>query len=148
MKRKGTYKIIAEKSLIVQFYSGDVFMEDLIYLQKIISNELNYKPTFDIVADFSEANLILTEKDLNDYSEFIKNHPKIQGKRKAAYLTSKPQEVVMTTLFSELIKDTSIQPNIFSTTIAIVNWLNKEEVDNQFLSLVINELKTQPNTRS
>ena len=63
---KRTYMIIEENILIVEFYAGD------------------------IVADFSDANLLLTEKDLTDYVAFIKNYSRIQGKRKAAYLTSKP----------------------------------------------------------
>ncbi len=76
---------------------------------------------------------------------FVKNYPNIQGTRRSAYLTSKPNEVVITTLFSKLICDTFIKTNIFSTIIATVNWLNKEGVDNQFLSLVINELKEHKN---
>jgi len=143
-KKKRTYKIIAEKSLIVQYYAGDIGIDDIIYLQKVISNELSYSPAFDIVVDFSHANLLLTEKDLIDYIAFVKSYPKIQGKRKAAYLTSKPNQVVYSTLFSERISDTLIQPNIFSTTIAIVDWLKKDGVGNNFLSLTINDLKTQP----
>ena len=54
-EKKRTYKIIAEKSLIVQYYAGDIGIDDIIYLQKVISNELSYSPAFDIVVDFSHA---------------------------------------------------------------------------------------------
>jgi len=53
--------------------------------------------------------------------------------------------VVLTTLFSIFIKDSLIHPKVFSTTDAIVQWLNNKKIDNQLISSVINQLKEQSN---
>lgn len=143
MKKEMSYKIIEESRLIIEFFSGDINIDDIIHLQNIISDELNYNPTFDLVFDTREANILVNEKDMIKYLEFVKNHPKIYGKRKAAYLTSKPNEVVVGTLFSKLINDVPIHANVFSTTEAIVNWLKNKNIDNQLLTSVINTLKKQ-----
>lgn len=141
MNSFGVYKIIAEKKLVVQFYKGNIVKDNIIHLQKLICNELNYNPTFDVVADFREAELLSNTNDVVDFVDFMKNHAKNQGKRKSAYLTSKPNHVALTTLFLMQIENMPIQPNIFSTSIALVNWLNSEDVDDKFLSLIIKELK-------
>ena len=139
---KATYKILALNRLIVQYYSGDITMDDIIYLQKGISDDLNYNSSFDVVIDFRDANLLLKVEDMDKSIDFFKNNPKIHGKRNAAYITNNPNEVVITTIFAELITYIPIQAKVFSTIQASVDWLG---IDHQFLSLVLNDLKTQPN---
>ncbi len=67
----------------------------------------------------------------------------MKAERKAVHLTSKPNQVVLTTLYSGLIRDLSIHSYVFSTIKPAVKWLNKAGVDDQFLKQIINGLKTK-----
>ena len=59
-------------------------------------------------------------------------------------MTSKPNEVVITTLFSENIKNLSIQPNTFSSLEGIVAWIGNKDINTQILGEIIKELNTHP----
>ncbi len=145
MSKYGTYIIITRERLIIEYHSGDININDFIESRKIISSDRDYNPDFDTVFDFRDANMIANEKDIKSFMSFFKGFNPIWGKRKSAYLTSKPNHVVITTVFSLEIKDFSISPMTFSTIEALVEWLNKEKINKEILTEIIEELKTHPN---
>jgi hypothetical protein len=140
----GTYKIIIKDRLIVEYHSGDININDFIESRKIISSAQDYNPDFDLIFDFRDVNMIVNEKDIKRFVSFFKGFNPILGKRRSAYLTEKPKHLVVTTLFPEGIKDSSIRPMTFSTIEALAEWLNKENINKDILTEIIEELKTYP----
>jgi len=114
--------------------------------RKIISSAQYYNPDFDLVFDFRDVNMIVNEEDIKRFVSFFKEFNPILGKRKSAYLTDTPKHLVVTTLFSKGVKDTSVSPMIFSSIEALVRWLGKKNIDKDILNEIIEELKTLPNS--
>jgi hypothetical protein len=146
MTKSGTYKIFPEDRLIVEYHAGDINIDDFIESRKVISSAQEYSADYDLVLDFRDVNMIVTSKDIARFVDFFRGFDQIHGTRKSAYLTRKPNEVVVTTLFSMKVKDSGLTPMTFSTIDALVLWLNKKKVDKDFLNGIIEELKTQPDT--
>lgn len=145
MSKFGSYKIITNERLIIEYHSGDISVNEFLESRKIISSVPDYNPYFDLVLDFRDVNMLANEKDIKRFVSFFKGFKQILGKRKSAYLTSKPNQVVITTVFSLDIKDTPVSPMTFSTIDALVGWLNKKNIDKDTLTKIIEELKTHPN---
>jgi hypothetical protein len=143
MKKKGVYKIYKDRKLIVEYYSGDINIEDIVILKTALSLEQDFNSGYSIVLDFRECDLLITKEDVLGFISFLKENSIIVGKRKSAYLTTNPNEVVVATIFSTLIKNLPISPKIFTTTEAAVNWLGLDKINNQDLLEIIAELKSQ-----
>ena len=141
----GTYKIIPKERLIVEYHSDEIAVSDFMESRKIISSDKDYSPDYDLVLDFRDVIMIASREDIDQFARFFKGFDPILGKRKSAYLTSIPNHVVVTTLFSSEIRGSSITPKTFSTVGALVRWLHKKNLDRMVLTGIIDELKTRPN---
>ncbi|MDA3780227.1 MAG: hypothetical protein PF487_08450 [Bacteroidales bacterium] len=145
MKKKVAYSIIQEKKMIIEYYCEDIFIDDLINLKKDISNNEYYKPTYNLIMDFRDSNLMFDEKGVLKYIEFVRTHPKVQGHRRTAFLTDKPNEVVQTTLFASLKGDLPIDTNIYINLESAINWILLPPTDFNLIKSSIEKLKTQLN---
>ena len=141
----GAYKIIAKERLIVEYHSEEITVSDFMESRRIISSDKDYSPDYDLVLDFRDVEMIAVKEDIDQFARFFKGFDAIIGKRKSAYLTSIPNHVVVTTLFSSEIRGSSITPMTFSTIAAVVKWLNKKNLDRSVLAGIIEELKSSPN---
>ncbi len=145
MKKFGSYTILKKEKIIVEYHSGDINIDEFINSRKIISSDINYNPDYDLVFDYRDANMLVKEPDIDMFLIFFKNFPQIIGKRKSAYLTSKPNEVVITTLFSLGIKDTYIHPQTFSSPEGVIDWVNNKDLNINSLRKILEKLKKGPN---
>ena len=145
MEKLGSYIILKNESLIVEYHSGDINVNDFIHSRKIISSDPEYSPDFDLILDFRQSNMVVEKNEIELFVDFFKNNTSIQGRRKSAYLTKDPRQVVITTLFSSGISDLHVRPKTFSTLKGVVNWLGKRELDTLKLREIIEVLKTGPN---
>jgi hypothetical protein len=145
MIKVGTYKIIADKQLIIEYYSGNTVIEDFIHLKEIITTEPEYDFTYSVLFDVSDADLKISESDLKKLIDYLK--VKFDSKKKkVAYLTKGPNDVVQTTLFLNLVNNChfNVIADIFSTIQGAAKWLNIENVNKEYLETKLSELKTQP----
>lgn len=124
LKKSIKYKILASEKLVLEYYSGYISKEDIYRVKKKISALKDYRPTFHLIADFTSATLAVDVKEVPQYFTFIRNNPKLMGKRKTAFITSKPNEVVLSHIFDLSKKDTPIESNIFSSFSAAASLLN------------------------
>lgn len=147
MHKVGTYKVLPEFNLIVEYYSGEINMDDFIYIQRVLSEKPIYRPTQNKILDYRDATIRADEADMKRYLEFVKGFPKVLGRRRTACLTNTPNHVVVTTILKSIFRqsDVPIVIGVFSTIDAILNWLNISEIDNNAFVSIINELKTLPN---
>lgn len=147
MYKFGTYKIEPEFNLIFEYYSGEIGIDDFIYIQLSLSEKPIYRPTLNKILDLRDATIRVDEADMKRYVEFVKGFPKVFGRRLTAYLTITPNQVVATTILKSIVRqsDVPIEIGVFSTTRAILNWLNLSKIGNNEFVSIISELKTLPN---
>ena len=56
MKKTLEFEILISKKIVVEYYCGDIYIDELINLKKDISKEKDYDPNFNIIMDFRDAN--------------------------------------------------------------------------------------------
>jgi hypothetical protein len=147
-EKVGSYIIVPPKKLILEYYSGEIRMSDLIQFKRIISKDPNYNFYFNTIIDFRDAELLINNDEFVRLLEFFRKKFRVTGMRNVAYLTSTPNAVVITTLFSLLADeyaDLNFNLKTFSTIEAASNWFSAAYVTSETLGSLIFELKTKPN---
>ena len=148
MVKIGAYKVFDNKNIIIEYYSGEITVDDFLSLKERISKEPNYNFFSDTILDIRDANLKVSETDLLKLFDFLHSKfSKEEGKRKTAYLTNSPNDVVQSTLFSNLLesKKLNVNPRIFSTMEGVVSWFDNPDINKEILETILYELKAQPN---
>lgn len=120
-------------------------MEEIISLHKEISTQKNYLPTYNLLIDFRKADLIFDTAKVSRYVDFVNNFPQIHGKRKTAFLTSRPNEVVLTTVFGLIKGNLPIDSNTFSTLNAALAWLGLTQANYNLVYTKLEQLKKREN---
>ena len=146
MNKFGAYKILKKERIIIEYHAGNINIEEFINSRNIVSSDIDYSSDMDVIFDYREANMIVNHHDIERFVKIFKNTSKIVGNRKSAYLTKKPKHLVVTTLFSQGIKDTPVLTETFSTLKAAVSWVGNVNLNVNKLKLIIEELKKSSNT--
>lgn len=123
-EKKYHYRILHEEKLIVEYYSGEIILENLIAYKKILLADPEYSPQYNLLVDLRDATFLLTEYEIKKYLEYTKPVHYLFKKRKSAYLTHTPNQVVFVTFidyYSEVFLP--IEVKIFSTTNVAISWL-------------------------
>jgi len=135
------YKIFSEFKLIINYYFGEVGVIDLKKRMLAISLDPSFSEEYDIVNDLRDCNLNVHVNDLKSYIDYLQNDIKVITKRKSVLLTSKPNQVVLTTIFSKKLLYTQLKPLVCSTIEAAIPFLDKKGLDKITINLMIEELK-------
>lgn len=134
------YTIIGELKLVIEHYAGSIKMKDIICLKKQICKQNIYSPEFDVIMDFRFATLNFEVADLNNYVKFANNHKQIIGNRKTGFITSRPKQVALTTIFGYIKGDLPIDSQTFSTLNALLAWLNRPQLAFNIIEIKLKEL--------
>lgn len=147
MIKIGAYKILYDKNLIVEYYNGIINAEDLIFLKNVIRNEPDYNLYSNTILDFRDCDLQIDYKGITKIIDFFKSKHVVNGSRKIAYLTSKPNQVAIATMYSQLAKESELgfNPNIFTTIEATAKLFGPAVITEKELIKIIDQLKTKPN---
>lgn len=144
--KAGKYELLPKIELILEYYSGEISFDDLIYFKKTLGTDPKFNFYHTTILDLREATLKLNEIEMVQLLNFFRDSFEVKGIRKVAYLTSKPDQVVLTTLFSSLLidfQDLKFQPHTFSTIEALANWLKIEDISPNILDFMLLNLKSK-----
>ncbi len=131
------YKIIPSKKLVVEYFKGDIYWDDMFSFIDEISKDKNYNVSFNSLIDLREATLQLTTDDVKKYIRYLEEHTEVLGKRKLAMITNSPNQVVYVTLYQLLSDKLPLKIKIFSTYQKALYWLDMPEfTENEFNSLI------------
>jgi hypothetical protein len=125
-------KIIKEKSLLLQEYSGELTKTDMAVYFAGLYNNPEYLNVSTIFSDFTNALVALSDDDIVEIAYFILTHaPKVQHVTNAIFVSA-PLITAYSILYQEIMKEMPLyECNIFSTF---------EDAAN-FISYDANELK-------
>lgn len=143
----GTYKIIIKEKLVIEYYSGTINTDDLICMKDALRKEPDYSFYHNSIIDVRDCILDIDSSEYKELIDYTKKNIKENGIRKVAYLTSKPKDVVMSSLYPNLANENNLGfvSGVFSTEKSVVSWFGKEIITESHLTDIINELKTMPN---
>jgi len=123
MLKETSHILFPDCRLVIELYRGNIEICDILNLKKKCSEDHNYHSDFSVIMDFRNATIIGRSQEIHEYSQKLQSTPKILGKRFVAVLTSKPNEVVIATLFDLFNRELPITSKVFSTQQATIKWL-------------------------
>jgi hypothetical protein len=109
----------------VESYKGLITLPDVrTFLLEEFQDAL-YDPTFDYLCDLRKAQIEMTGNDLDEMSTFLEALKDDVKPHKCALLADTPGQVASATLYTELLKSFPVDIELFTTTEAAIQWLNK-----------------------
>ncbi len=147
MGKFGTYKILYDRPLIVEYYNGLITVEDFIHLKNTIKEEPNYNFYSNTILDLRDCDIKIEMEELETLINFYRANFEKKEDRTVAYLTSKPNEIVLATLYSVLVEnsDLNINTNVYTTIKPIIKLFGEEIITEKEYIEIIAELKISPN---
>lgn len=139
--------IVKEKKLIIEYYSGHIYLGDFIKAHDNKSNDKDFNVNFNLLIDFRDAEIHLDKKDVSELADYHKNNTKLFGSRYAAHITQTPSQVVAGTKFDMYKNDLPIKIKVFSTVEASLKWVGLENEDKNMIELYLEMLKNQSLTK-
>jgi hypothetical protein len=124
MKKFVNFMILPEYRLILECCKGKALVEDAISMKKDEIADNLYNPDYNIIIDFREFEGPLEgafAKSISIFADFLKE---LDIKSKAAFMTTKPHQVVVSEMLRRLSKDSlSMDIEIFSSPEAAIKFL-------------------------
>ncbi|MCF8297622.1 MAG: hypothetical protein K9J13_08790, partial [Saprospiraceae bacterium] len=120
MNKYTDYSIFIDKKLIIRYFSGEIYVKDIIDLLHKTSLDENYDPTFNVIHDFRNGNVKLDRTDTTQIAKYLKSNLAMYGRRNSVSLTSEPNQVALSIIFETQIQDFPLNFHIVSTMEAAV----------------------------
>lgn len=138
---KSNYKILQNKDLIIEYHEGILELNPYKTFKVKIFDDPLYTNSLNYIVNFKNVNFKMTPDDIEEYCNYLKQIPKILGKKKIAFITRTPNQIVPATIYKMKQNELGNQTvDIFSTYESALNWLQSDITPNE-LDLVFNELK-------
>ena len=118
------YIIDKENNLIFEFHSGDLDLNAFISFKRKLVKDPNFSPNLNYFIHLKNSIFVNKTNEIYEYVNFLEENAAIFGKRRLALVTNTPNQVVNTTLFKILCKNTNNNVEIFSSNEKAINWLN------------------------
>lgn len=141
MKNYIDYIIVKEKKLIIEYYSGQIYINDFIKTHDEKSNDTDFNVNFNLLIDFRDAEIYLEEEEVLKLVKYHKNNKKLFGSRRAAHLTNTPNQVVAGFKFDIWNNELPIAIKIFSTLEASLRWIGQDFKDMDEINSYLYKLK-------
>jgi len=135
------HTILPELKLIIEYFAGPIDAECVVAEKNRMINNPLFDQKYNVLDDFRDAIMDYSLEGTREIIEWIaRNH---NYPRKAAHLTTSPDQVVATTLFDQL-KSTQlvIDLKIFSTMEPAIDWVDLEVDVKPIIELAIENLKS------
>ncbi len=140
---KSNYKISKINNLVIVAQLGILNLNSMMEFIKTLNSDPLFSTKFNQIVDLNETILDLTFEDINKYVEHLENNSTLLGVKKIALITNTPNQVVYSTLFKEA--QEQLQPlqsvQIFSTLKSAYNFVEKENISFEEVSITLNQLK-------
>ena len=109
------FKVLPDIRLTLIYYNGVINL-NLVrhHLIKIAAHE-DYDPSYDAITDFGVAQMQVTNEEVKQAAELVKNSKQLLARRKQAFIFRTPEQQVISSLFSMLSGNLPVTFNVVST---------------------------------
>ena len=109
------YKIIKDYNLIICIYNGDISLNDIKQSILTFSSDDGFTHDMNIISDISSCTLKIHPDELPGLISFLNKTFNRFNNRREAILTSGPNEVAISMLYSQHLQSTPLKLEVFST---------------------------------
>jgi hypothetical protein len=145
MKSIYKYSILKKEGLIIQFHQNELKLEGIKKLKLDIINDPDFDPDFVFLVDVKNAQIMMTTDELAQYGDFVSAKLKLKGARRLAILTSNPNQVAKSIIYTH---NSNLKPlvyEVFSTLNGALKWL---DVDASNLKIIASEIEKLENVNT
>lgn len=121
---KTAYRILKKNHLILEYYAGEMSLNDIFSLKEKMFRDPNYDAAYSVIHDLRDAILNISESEVANVEKFLKKHPSVIGKRKGACLTANPHDVAIAMLVSFVFNKYPLELKVFELPESAMTWLN------------------------
>ncbi len=143
MDTKTRYCILPELNLIIEYYWGVINLDNIKNLESRKNNDVDSDCNYNVILDIRDAKFNLGEEDIVEISVFMKTNKNSFGKRKCAFLTITPNQVVSPMLYKSQINSFPMKYEIFSTMNASLRFINVPRIQKKYIERIISDLRTE-----
>lgn len=125
------YYVFKDYGLILIRLGGDLELNDYLEMKKAQLNDPDYDPDYDIIMDMTEMSSKFSQTSKNEmkqYVDIVKTFQITTRKRKVAFLTRTPDQVVSSYMYKS-VDDRNNEFSIFSDIEAALKWLGNYGLD-------------------
>ncbi|MDX9694185.1 MAG: hypothetical protein RBT49_00175 [Bacteroidales bacterium] len=141
MLKKFSYKILSDKSLILEYYSGDFNIKEFIESKDKVSKDNDYNPNFDIIHDFRDIKFQIEAEEIFQYIQHISFGSILFGKRRSVAITSNPNQLVPPMLFKLNKENLPVSVKICSTYERAFSFIGLTINEKILVESLFNEIK-------
>jgi hypothetical protein len=135
------YKVIPECKLIVEYFEGQIGLNELIDFQLRQMEDKSCNPGYNDLTDLRNSEFIVQKNDVKKYADFVKQTEIKQGNRKVAIITENPGQTAITMLYSSYTKQLPLNNKVFSTLEAALKWIGIPGNDFLKVENILDKLK-------
>ncbi|UMB55083.1 hypothetical protein MKD41_06305 [Lutibacter sp. A64] len=137
---KSSYKILPDHNLIVEYHEKKIDIHSYsTFKLKIIEDPL-YSKHLNYIINFKNVDFKISPNEIEEYVVDLKKLSSILVKKKLAFITRTPNQIVPATLYKMKQNELNQAVEIFSTYESAINWLKIDLTPNE-LDEVYKELK-------
>lgn len=117
------YSFNEELNVLEVFYSGDIYLKDLIEYGEMIRESISFPRDLRILTDATKANYLLKPDEVRLVKNIMKEQIKPYKTVKTAVFHQKPFETAMSFILKNEAPIDDYQHDVFSTREAALDWL-------------------------
>ena len=145
MDKIASYKILVERKLIIEYFSGSITWSDVKKLKTCEVHDLKYNKTYNLIGDIRSSEIIFQNKEVVEFLDFVRLKKESHSKKQVAILTSTPNNVITAELLKLNINELPQALKTFSTVEAILSWLNINKDEIYEINYALDEHRRNPN---
>lgn len=138
---KFKYRIIPEKKLIVERYSGEIGVRDLLKFQSLLGRDDDYSADYNELYDLRDAEFIFNWSEISIIVHFLQNNVRLLGQRRIVHLTNSPSHVANSLLFQSAAESLPMEIKTVSTLETAISYLHTQKSDIFFIESILEDLK-------
>lgn len=143
---KSAYRIINDLNLILEYHSGNIDVDSYIKFKQLVFSDTGFKSGLNHFIHFKNVTFNTPDTEIKKFVDFIKNNAPKLGKRKVAFVTSTPNQVVTTTIYKTMLADKEQQVAVFSTNDTALNWLTSNPLATEDLIEIVKSMTKEINS--
>jgi hypothetical protein len=141
MSSKICYHIDKEHEIIFYYYHESITAQDFKEIELKLTSDPNFNKKYDQIHDLRYCNLTANLNEIKDYVRFVKDVLQVDDIRTEIYITSKPNEVALASIYEKLVDSFKFQPHIVSTLEKATQLLLKPNIDTPIIHNALEKLR-------
>lgn len=141
-----TYKIIPQLKLIITYFEGKAYLDDLIQLNKRFLVDELYDPSYDMLMDFSNSTAIAFRLDIYEYFDFMKKNVTLPKTIKNGILYSTSNQQFLISVYKPIAKLFKVNSESFKNVYAYFEWMGFGEEEREIVLDTLEKFKLKNKT--